>query len=69
MAQDAVVAVLVAAAAGWVLWKLVLPRAVTDRLRRGVGKEGSAERSACGACGGCGGSGGRLVKARHGGCG
>ncbi|CAH2601873.1 conserved protein of unknown function [Rhodovastum atsumiense] len=55
MWQELVVLVLVSAAVGWILWSMLLPRAVTDRLRRLAGRP-PAQRG-CG-CSGCGGDGG-----------
>ncbi|TCZ59690.1 hypothetical protein [Roseicella aquatilis] len=54
MWQSVLALALVLAALAWLLWSMLLPRAVTDRLRRLAGRPFPAAPTGCGTCGGCG---------------
>lgn len=55
MWQDLIAGAAVLLAFLWVLWSLVLPARVRDRLRRRAGMAAAAGPGGCGGCSGCGG--------------
>ena len=55
MWQDLIVLMLVAVAAAWLGWTLILPRRLQQRLRHVAGRPAPGTGSACRDCGGCGG--------------
>lgn len=65
--QDLLVAPIVVAAFAWVLWNVVLPVPLRQRLRRLAGRPVTTTAAGCGggACGGCRDRGARR-DARHG---
>jgi|GEM_PF-5989836 len=55
LTQTILVGLIVAGAAGWVAWRLLLPASIRARLRRCAGLAATRPAAGCSGCPGCGG--------------